>query len=117
MNVDIDLHDGHTVARLPARLGLADANKVRRSLEEQIDGIPARLVIDLSTVEFADSSGLAALLAVIKSVRRQGGDIVLAAPRPRLRALIELTRLDDVVPVVPTVGEASARLSATDQAA
>ncbi len=117
MNVDIDLHDGHAVARLPSRLGLADANKVRRSLEDQLPGIPGGLVIDLSDVEFADSSGLAALLAVIKTARRQGGEIVLAAPRPRLRALIELTRLDDVVGVLPTVAAASERLSTKHQAA
>jgi len=117
MNVHFDLHDGHDVARLPARLGLADANRIRRSLEEQLDGTRRSLVIDLSEVDFIDSSGLAALLAVIKAARRRDGDIVLAAPRARVRALIELTRLDDFVTILPTVSEASARLSASDRAA
>jgi anti-sigma B factor antagonist len=117
MNVHFDLHDGHDVARLPARLGLADANRIRRSLEDQLDGTRRSLVIDLSGVDFIDSSGLSALLAVIKAARRSEGDVVLAAPRPRVRALIELTRLDDVVSVLPTVAEASARLSARDRAA
>jgi hypothetical protein len=42
---------------------------------------------------------------------------VLASPRPRVLALIELTRLDDVVAILPTVTDAIGRLAAASRAA
>jgi anti-sigma B factor antagonist len=111
MNVQIEIHDGVSVVRIPARLALANAAAVRRALDEHIESV------DLSGAEFVDSSGLAALLAVIKTARRRGGDLVLASPRPRVLALIELTRLDDVVAILPTVTDAIGRLAAASRAA
>lgn len=117
MNVQMEIHDGVSVARMPTRLALVNSAAVRRVMEEHIESVSSRLVVDLSGVEFVDSSGLAALLAVIKTSRRRGGDLVLASPRPRVLALIELTRLDDVVAILPTVTAAAARLSTASRAA
>jgi len=117
MNVQIEIHDGVSVARMPARLALVNSAAVRRAMDEHIESVSSRLVVDLSGAEFVDSSGLATLLAVIKTARRRGGDLVLASPRPRVLALIELTRLDDVVAILPTVTEAIGRLSTASWAA
>jgi len=117
MNVQIEIHDGVSVARMPARLALVNSAAVRRAMDEHIESVSSRLVVDLSGAEFVDSSGLAALLAVIKNARRRGGELVLASPRPRVLALIELTRLDDVVAILPTVTDAIGRLAAATRAA
>jgi anti-sigma B factor antagonist len=117
MNVQIEIHDGVSVVRMPVRLALANSAVVRRTMDEHIESVSSRLVIDLSGAEFVDSSGLAALLAVIKTARRRGGDLVLASPRPRVLALIELTRLDDVVAILPTVTDAIERLATASRAA
>jgi len=117
MIVSVELHDEFAVVRLPATLSLANATTVRNQLERHIQDESAELIVDLSGVEFIDSSGLAALLSVCRAARAWGGDIVLAGPLPRVQALIELTRLDDVVDVVSDITEASARLSARREAA
>jgi anti-sigma B factor antagonist len=69
------------------------------------------MVLDLSRVEFADSSGLSAVLACVNGARRRGGEVALLSPMPRVRALIELTRLDDVVAVVTDEATAIARVT------
>lgn len=117
MTLEFETRGGMQVAKLPVRLGLVNASRVRRSLESQLASASPFLVVDLSGVEFVDSSGLAALLAAIKAARRQGGDVALAGPRPRVRALIELTRLDDVVPIAATTDEALERLTRVHEAA
>jgi len=117
MIFSFEQHDEFVVARLPASLSLANATAVRSRLERHIQDESAELIVDLSAVEFIDSSGLAALLATCRAARSWGGDIVLAGPQPRVQALIELTRLDDVVDVVTGVTEASGRLASRREAA
>jgi anti-sigma B factor antagonist len=110
MTIDFDIRAETAIVRLPATLVLANAAAVRRALQDRIAAGPARLVLDLSQVEFADSSGLSAILACVSAARRQGGDVALLSPRPRVRALVELTRLDDVIGVLTDEAEAIARV-------
>lgn len=115
MTINFDSRGGADIARLPETLVLANAGRVRDALQERIASDGTRLVLDLSRVEFADSSGLGAILACVNSARRRGGDVALLSPTPRVRALIELTRLDDVVAVV--TDEATAIASVTGRVA
>jgi len=117
MIFSFEQHDEFVVARLPSSLSLANAAAVRSQLERHIQDESAELIVDLSGVEFIDSSGLAALLSTCRAARSWGGDIVLAGPLPRVQALIELTRLDDVVDVVADITEASSRLASRREAA
>jgi anti-sigma B factor antagonist len=94
------------VIRLPERVMLATAAAVRADLLKHVDTGANRLVLDLGQLEFADSSGLSALLACVTAARRAGGDAVMAAPCARVRALIELTRLDEAIAVVSSVPNA-----------
>jgi anti-sigma B factor antagonist len=90
---------GILFARLPEKVTLANAASVRAALLEHTKVRGARMVLDLSGVEIMDSSGLSAILACVRAVRGAGGDLVLLSPMPRVMALIELTRLNDVVQI------------------
>jgi anti-sigma B factor antagonist len=52
-----------------------------------------RIVLDLSEVDFIDSSGLGAIVTELKKVRPDG-DIRLSGVRDRVKSLLELTRLE-----------------------
>lgn len=110
MNLDFETRDEAEIARLPEKVVLANAANLRSALQERIAAGSYRMVLDLSRVEFVDSSGLGAILACVTSARRRGGDLALASPTPRVRALIELTRLDDAVLVTDDEATAVARL-------
>lgn len=51
-------------------------------------------VIDLSCVEFIDSSGLVALASGIKSASQAGARLILCGLRPSARLIFEITQLD-----------------------
>jgi len=69
---------------------------------------PVRLVVDLSGVDFCDSTGVNVLLAAHRQAREKGGDLELAAPRPAVRKILQVTGLETVFTVVdhpaPAVG-------------
>ncbi len=59
-----------------------------------------RLIVDLSGVDFCDSTGVNALLAAHRQAREAGGDLELAAPRPAVRKILQVTGLETVFTVV-----------------
>ncbi len=55
-----------------------------------------RLVLDLTGVDFVDSSGLGALVSLHMHASRSGCLIEIANPRPRIRDLFKITKLSNV---------------------
>jgi len=58
-----------------------------------------RVVVDMTGVEFCDSTGMNVLLAALRRVRERGGELVLAAPRPAVRKILQVTGLESVFTV------------------
>jgi len=52
------------------------------------------LIIDLSDVEFCDSSGLSALLIAERKMREIGGKVKLAGLQQKVLSLIKISHLD-----------------------
>ncbi len=65
-----------------------------------------KLVIDLSEVEYCDSSGLSAILLAFRILQSNEGHIRLASPTKNVRSLIEISQLDRVLPIFNSVEEA-----------
>lgn len=60
---------------------------------------PGRVVIDMSAVDFCDSTGMNVLLSALKRMRERGGALEVAAPRPAVRKILQVTGLDSVFTV------------------
>ncbi|MEN8193076.1 MAG: STAS domain-containing protein [Bacteroidota bacterium] len=65
-----------------------------------------KLVIDMSEVEYCDSSGLSSLLLAFRILQSQEGHIRIAAPQKGIRTLIQISQLDRILPIFDTVEEA-----------
>lgn len=87
---------GHTVVAVSGDLDVLTAPQLRDRLVEVIDSGEKQLVVDLTTCEFVDSSGLSALVSGYKRMKAMGGDLGLLCPRGNIRRLIEVVALDQV---------------------
>ena len=65
-------------------------------------------VFDLSAVDFMDSAGLGSLIAVLKRITEQGGDMKLACLQKKPRMVFEITRAYKVFEIFDSVEEAVA---------
>lgn len=74
-----------------------------------------RIVLCVSEVDRLDSIGIGLLVRYATRLRKRGGDLRLAAPRPFLTSLLEMTLLTAVLPAHPT--EADALLSILQRSA
>ncbi|GAB2868308.1 STAS domain-containing protein [Actinocorallia aurea] len=101
---------GHAVVSAVGELDLYTAPRLQQALaalltEQELD----RVVVDLSGVEFCDSTGMNVLLSGMKRVKERGGVFELAAPRPAVLRILQVTGLDTVF----TVHDAVPALDAT----
>ena len=67
----------------------------KTQLMEIVDGGRNRLILNLKEVNFIDSSGLGALVSVLKRMGSEGG-INLYSVKDSVRSILELTQLDKV---------------------
>jgi anti-sigma B factor antagonist len=63
---------------------------VERKLDSLVDTGRVQLVIDLKDLEYISSSGLRVLLATLKKVRKQQGDMKLAGLQPFIKEIFDI---------------------------
>jgi len=94
------------VINLPARVAAETSEELKKFIKELVERKNYKLVMNLSQTSFMDSSGLGALVSKIAVTRSNQGDVRLANPREYIRNLLELTHLDQIIKIYPSVKEA-----------
>jgi anti-sigma B factor antagonist len=100
----VETRDGGVVVHLAGELDLYNAPQLRTALEEVAGSNPTRLVVDLTEVEFVDST----VLGILIEARRRldnGAAFLLAAPGRDVRRALEVSGLDRHLRVVDSVDE------------
>jgi len=64
------------------------------------------LILDLTNVKYVDSSGLSAILTGNRLWKDFGLFILTGVTQPAVKKLIEISRLDSILHVIPTPSEA-----------
>lgn len=63
------------------------------------------LILDLSNVKFVDSSGLSSILTANRLWKGFGSFVITGVNHPSVKKLIEISRLDTVLEIIPTIQE------------
>lgn len=108
MNLDVEARDDTTAVLLPAgRLNLVSSPRLRAAVGDAVESGRTMVIVDLSGVDFIDSSGLGALVAGLKTARTAGGDLRLAAAPQQVLSVLRLTNLDRVLKLHESVDAAA----------
>lgn len=89
------------------RIDAARAIRFKDEMREAMGEDPLRIVLDMSQVNFIDSSGLGAIVASMKQLD-EGRQLDLAGLTPMVDKVFRLTRMDTVFALYPTVEDALA---------
>ncbi len=87
------------------RIDAAVAVRFKDRLRELSDGGPDRVVLDLGSVGFLDSSGLGAVVGAMKHLG-PGRTLDLAGLTPTVDKVFRMTRMDSVFRIFPDLGTA-----------
>ncbi|CAM3524047.1 STAS domain-containing protein [Parendozoicomonas haliclonae] len=88
-----------------ARLDASQATPFRDYMFDLINQGQTQLVVDLSQVNFMDSSGLGAIVSVLKQLGDKGA-VELASPQKAVNDLFDLTCMDQIFTIHPSVDQA-----------
>jgi len=89
----------------PLEVDLGNADEFKTSILSALEGA-RNAVLDATRVEFFDSVGMGALLAIQKRLASSGGRLALAGLNPTIASTFQILRLDVVFPIRPDVPQA-----------
>ena len=114
MAITFGERDGVGVVTLTGMLDAASVETVRAQFSAwwQAHHGLRHVVMDLAGVSFMDSSGLGALLGLLKRVAERGGDLRLAGPRANVTLVLSITRANKIFAIHDTLDAALAAIAA-----
>src|SRR5438309_8273211 len=95
MDVTVNRNAESATLSVAGEVDLTSAAKLEDAVSELADGSLRRLVIDLSSVSFMDSTGLRVLLKANKLLEGSGGTLVLGEPSEQVRRLLDVSGLNE----------------------
>jgi anti-anti-sigma factor len=102
--------ESHQIFHLTGQLDAFSEPVFRKVLGKYVDEGSANVILDLTTVDFIDSSGLGALVQLAKKCQTRSG-IFQVVTNPRVTQTVKLVRLEAFLNLRPTMAEALEFLS------
>jgi anti-sigma B factor antagonist len=114
MELSLSTYDSgdHTVLEVGGEVDVYTAPRLRERLVELVEQGSRHVVVDLSRVEFLDSTGLGVLVGALKRLRAVNGTFKLVCAHERLLKIFRITALDRVFALYDTVEAATASTGA-----
>lgn len=111
MEISIETSGAVVIVRVTGSVDGISAPALQEAFEQQIGNARTRVVADLSGVDYTSSAGLRALLGAMKDARSHGGDLRLAAPRPDVRKVLDMSGFASILKVFDDADTAAASFS------
>lgn len=87
---------GFEVIEVGGEIDVYTAPKLREALVDAAEGGQKRLIVDVQSVDFLDSTGLGVLVGALKRVRSEDGSLDIVCTHERILKIFEITGLDKV---------------------
>lgn len=97
---------GATVIAPTGRLDMVAAPGLKTLVQSAVSAGTTPVVVELSGVQFMDSTGLGALISGLRTTRQAGSDLRIAGATSQVLAVLAMTRLDQVMRPYPSVEDA-----------
>ncbi len=102
MSFPIEEKNGYAVVHLNGDVDLSRSPEARKAILSCLQK-KANLLVDLSAVDYIDSSGIACLVEGYQITRKKNLDFALIGVSDRAMNVLRLSRLDQVFPIYPSL--------------
>jgi anti-anti-sigma factor len=115
MEITADSRGGACLLTVSGEIDLSSVNVfIERLFELCADG-DQKIVLDMTDVEFVDSTVVNALFAAAPRIRANGGDMAIVAVGTAIQRALDVTGADVVYPIVRTHRQAFEALDVTPE--
>ncbi len=109
MNFKMDTRTAESelpIIELEGEVDVYTAPQLKQQMISLLESGANELVVDLTKVDYLDSTALGVLIGGLKRMRERDGNMVLVCPSPRIRRVFEITGLDKIFDMYNTIEEA-----------
>ncbi|GAA3449433.1 STAS domain-containing protein [Dactylosporangium matsuzakiense] len=92
-------HEGRVHLVLTGELDLDSAPSLLTAVVQELEAGVREVVVDLTHLSFIDSSGLGTLVGCWRRAKNAGATLVVANPNEDVRVTLEITGLDQILPI------------------
>jgi len=100
-----DVRENYQIFRLAGLLDAFSEPAFRKKIGMYIDEGPTNIILDLSTIDFVDSSGLGALVQLVKKTQTSEGSLQIIS-NARVTQTVKLVRLEKFLSLRNSIDEA-----------
>ena len=91
------------------------SNALSSAVSEALSPERNLLILDLSKVDYINSSGLNSLIAILTKTRTQGGEMIVFGINEKVKKLLLITKLNSVITTTETLEEAKTQFKQIKQ--
>ena len=106
LDIQVEKSDLATVISVRGEVDLYSSPALRQEIKRQLKKKPEVLVVELSRVEYMDSSGVATLVEGLKNLTKKGGRLKLAGLTQPVVQIFKFAHLDKVFDIYDRLEEA-----------
>lgn len=106
MEVEVGERDGTRIMRIRGDIRTDDARELGATFERLLEEGDLDMVLDLEEVGYVTSAGLGHMVSIAAVLRRRGGNLAVANLSADVRKAFQVTRIDRVVEILPSVDAA-----------
>ena len=106
MEIEHRVENEILVFAIKGRLDAATASTAEETIKNTMAEDTQRLLFDLNALEYLSSGGLRVILGAAKEIRRREGKVALAALKPYVYEIFEVSGFTAMIPIKDTVEEA-----------
>ena len=103
LEVETEQRDRWSVISLRGEIDVYTAPRLRQALIDLIEGGKSDILVDMSRVDFLDSTGLGVLVGGLKRVKAKDGSLEIVATQDKILKIFEITGLSKVFPIHDSV--------------
>lgn len=91
---------------LEGEVDVYTAPQLKQQMINLLESGAKEMIVDLTKVDYLDSTALGVLIGGLKRMREMDGNMVLVCPSPRIRRVFEITGLDKIFDIYNSVEDA-----------
>lgn len=112
LSIQLDPDEGHWTLTLVGELDYSECATFRMTIDRILKEAPRATIVDLSRLDYLDSSGLGLLLSLSKEYGSHGGRLILVT-NDAVDNILDLTRLSGIFSTAESLADAQQMVADT----
>ncbi len=105
--VSNNLENGELLVKIEGEVDVYTSIDLKKELTKLVEADEKNIIIDLENVNYMDSSGLGVLVALLKELKKIGGELKLISLPVSVKKIFDLTRLTKFFNIYNNLDEAT----------